>query len=91
MGSKIGKRKRKATKTSQLPRGLDQCYGAMAMIMGYLPLTEQLRLQSLDKWWYNIGVSRVQWCFVLQKMHIFFDQKLPYIIVVRETGYVQFF
>ena len=37
----------------------------MVTIMAYLPLLEQLRLQVLDKWWYDIGVSRVQWCFVL--------------------------
>ena len=38
----------------------DQNYGAMFMIIGYLPLIEQLRLQGLDTWWYTIGVARVQ-------------------------------
>ena len=38
----------------------DQIYGAMIMIMGYLPQIEQLRLQSLDSWWYTIGVGQEQ-------------------------------
>ena len=32
----------------------------MTMVMGYLPRIEQLRLHGLSKWWYNIGVGRVQ-------------------------------
>ena len=34
----------------------DQNYGAMTMIMGYLPRIEQLSLQGLDTWWYDKGV-----------------------------------
>lgn len=47
----------------------------MAFIMGYLPPIEQLRLQRLDKWWYIIGVSRVQWNFKISKMFFFADHK----------------
>lgn len=49
-------------KTGVLRRkaGLDRSYGAMSTVMGYLPQIEQLNMQSLDKWWYDTGVGRVQ-------------------------------
>ena len=47
----------------------------MAMIMGYLPHIEQLRLQGLDWWWYDTGVARVQMQFRMPKMYLFVGQK----------------
>ena len=95
MGSKIGKNKRKAEAViyntavkevrRQIPRGLDQCYGAMAMIMGYLPRNEQLKLQVLDTWWYAVGVSRVQWRYKLLKVAYFTDDHKD-IVAVNELG-----
>ena len=58
----------------------------MAMIMGVLPRIEQLRLQGLDKWWYTIGVSRVQVSLEAEKMFYFYITGATQIIAVRETG-----
>lgn len=40
-------------------------YGGMTVTMRFLPAIEQLRMQGLNKWWYNRGVSRVQTLLVL--------------------------
>ena len=49
-----------ATTQGRRRRRFDQNYGAMIMVMGYLPWLEQLTMQGLDKWWYATGVGRVQ-------------------------------
>ena len=49
-----------AATTLKRRQRFDKSYGAMTMIMGYLPRLEQLKMQGLDKWWYVIGVGRVQ-------------------------------
>ena len=55
----------------------------MRMIMGFLPRIEQLRLQGLDTWWYDKGVKRVQWYFMLPELY--FDNGEGQIIAVS-TG-----
>lgn len=67
----------------------DQNYGAMTMIMGYLPRLEQLRLQGLDIWWRDTGVGRVQWYFELPRISIYSDMKTRQITAVRENGMCQ--
>ena len=62
----------------------------MATILGYLPRIEQLRLQGLDMWWYTIGFSRVQWCFVLPKIFYFAD-KSAQIMAVNANGELERF
>ena len=102
MGSKIGSRKRKgkginfdsldsrklrskALAVGQRQR-FDQIYGAMIMIMGFLPEIEQLRLQGLDTWWYTIGVGRVQVFLKRQEMFYFALRDKPLIMAVSATG-----
>ena len=48
-----------AATTQRRRQRFDQNYGAMTMVMAYLPRLEQLRMQGLDTWWYNKGVKRV--------------------------------
>ena len=57
----------------------------MTTIMGYLPRFEQLKLQSLDKWWYNIGAGRVQMSFAWHKM-FFFNDRSDEIMAISEKG-----
>ena len=61
------------TETLQQRKRFDQNYGAMTMIMGFLPRFEQLKLQSLDKWWYMTGVARVQCRFMSPEMFFLTD------------------
>ena len=56
----------------------------MIMVMGYLPQLEQTKLQGLDKWWYDIGVSRVQ-VFMLAKF-FYFAARGPQIMAVSSAG-----
>lgn len=49
-----------ATASLEQRKRIDKSYGAMTIIMGYLPQLEQLKLHGLDTWWYDIGVGRVQ-------------------------------
>ena len=49
-----------AATTQERRQRFDQNYGAMTIIMGYMPRLEQLNMQGLDKWWYVTGVGRVQ-------------------------------
>ena len=37
-----------------------QSYGAMTIVMSYLPQIERVFLQILNRWWYNRGVARIQ-------------------------------
>ena len=65
----------------------DQNYGAMTMVMGYLPRIEQLNLQGLDSWWYVIGVARVQVSLDTGNMIYFVSKNEPQITAVSsETG-----
>ena len=64
----------------------DQIYGAMIVIMGYLPRIEQLKLQGLDSWWYTIGVGRVQVFLKRQEMFYFALGDKPLIMAVSATG-----
>ena len=57
----------------------------MTMIMGYLPQIEQVWLQGLDTWWYDKGVKRVQWSFVLPEPELYLDNGEGQIIAVS-TG-----
>ena len=57
-----------AVTTQKRRQRFDQDYGAMTMIMWFLPRLEQLKMQGLDKWWYVIGVGRVQVSLETQKM-----------------------
>ena len=57
------------------------------MVMEYLPWLEQLKMQGLDKWWYVIGVARVQVSLDLPKM-VYFTHPAgePYTVAVSEKG-----
>ena len=58
----------------------------MTMIMGYLPRLEQHRMHGLSKWWYYIGVGRVQVSLPLPKLFFFPAEKDQAIIAVNEKG-----
>ena len=73
------------TTAKKRQKRFDQNYGAMTMVMGYLPPIEQLKLHGLNKWWYRTGVGRVQMSIELKKFFFFVDYE-PQIIAVRETG-----
>ena len=75
-----------AVQASDKRKRFDQNYGAMTMIMGYLPRIEQLSLQGLDTWWYDKGVQRVQVRLEVGKMFYFSIDQEPQIIAVSETG-----
>ena len=72
-----------------LPRGLDQNYGAMTSIMGYLSRYEQLKLQGLDKWWYEIGAGRVQVRFETTNLYFLTSSNEPKILAITATGECQ--
>lgn len=46
--------------TAALLQSLLQSYGAMRVILGYLPQIEQLKMQGLAKLWYSLGAGRLQ-------------------------------
>lgn len=69
----------------------DRSYGAMTMIMAYLPQIEQLKLQSLDTWWYCTGVGRVQVQLCLRPRMFYFTNERTYIQAVSERGECQQF
>ena len=75
------------TARQQHSKRFDQNYGAMRMIMGYLPQIEQLRLQCLDQWWYDTGVARVQVHFRPTKMYLFVGRKS--LVAVDQFGECQ--
>ena len=62
------------TGVSQPRKRFDQNYGAMNIILRYLPQIEQIQLQGLSMWWYITGVARTQVHFELSKMFFFFDR-----------------
>ena len=64
----------------------DQNYGAMMIVMQYLPRIEQLSLQGLDKWQYTIGVSRVQVRLETGKMFYFYISGKSQIMAVCKSG-----
>ena len=64
----------------------DKSYGAMTMIMGYLPRLESLKLQGLDTWWYNTGVCRVQVHFLLPKLLSYFGAADAQIVAISDSG-----
>ena len=79
----VGKDDKLAAMAQEKRSRFDQSYGAMTMIMGYLPQIEQLRLQGLDTWWYTIGVGRVQVDLETGKMFYFVFSREPQIIAVN--------
>lgn len=48
-------------------RRLMFCLGAMRVTLSYLTPTEQVYMQSLSHWWYDVGVGRVQAHLVIRK------------------------
>ena len=58
--------------TKERRQRFDQNYGAMTMVMGYLPRLQQLQMQGLDKWWYVTGVGRVQVSLENQQKMVYF-------------------
>ena len=51
-------------------------YGAMSETLKFLDPIEQLKMQALSLWWYNIAVSRVQTsCKLEKRVHYLHDTK----------------
>ena len=41
-------------------RSYQNSYGAMTITLSYLTQLEQVNLQGLNRWWYSVGVQRIQ-------------------------------
>ena len=50
--------------SDELSLRLKRCFGAMRILLSFLDQYGQVGFQILDKWWYNIGVSRIQTRFL---------------------------
>ena len=73
MGTKASKLRKQRAAIKRI--GLDRNYGAMIEIMKCLHRFEQLTMQQLDKWWYSVGVGRVQISFKIARMFFFPEPK----------------
>ena len=50
--------------SNELSLRVKRCFGAMRVLFTFFDQYGQVGFQALDKWWYNIGVSRIQTRFL---------------------------
>ena len=60
MVESLAKTKNRVSKYSALCFNLVTSYGGMTEVMSFMTQLEQLKFQQLNKWWYTLGVSRIQ-------------------------------
>lgn len=46
-------------------------YGCMITVLSYFESLEKLKLQLLSKWWYQVGIGRIQTKFMLLTLPLY--------------------
>ena len=58
-------------------------FGAMTVTLEFLEPIEQLKMQVLSTYWYNIAVSRVQTrCKLEKRVFYFYERHIGFVAVV---------
>ena len=72
-------------KIKEICKGIIKSYGAMSETLKFLHPIEQLKMQALSIWWYNIAVSRVQTSCNLEKRVFYFHYREGSIVALKEV------
>ena len=73
-------------RVKEICRRIIKSYGAMSETLKFLDPIEQLKMQALSLWWYNIAVSRVQTSCKLEKRVYFLHDSKGIIVVLEEVS-----